>query len=252
MDIFRPSLVDPSGLPVLVYFHGGGWICADKSYYDGICARLSENGLLTFNVNYRLAPKVRLPAQLQDAACAISWIYQNAARYGGDNKRIFLAGDSAGAQISSWYASALEKQVLFERAGILGSVPPVHLQGLLLFYGVYDFDTVQNTRFPFIKIYTRNCLGSGTKDFAKKSELASPAKHVSKNLPPIFLCAGQRDRLFSQSLKYAEILGNKGVDCRVYFFSEKYRASHGFLFFPWSKPAKMTFAAIGEYFRSLT
>ena len=104
LDIFRPLTTQPALRPVLIYFHGGGWISADKRIYDGIAANLTRNGFMTFNVNYRLAPAARFPAPLQDAVHAIDWIYHNLERFGGDPSAVVLAGDSAGAQIASWYA----------------------------------------------------------------------------------------------------------------------------------------------------
>jgi len=251
LDIFRPRPVGASNIPVLIYFHGGGWISADKKNYDGICAQLSQNGLLVVNVNYRLAPSNRFPAQLRDVAQAVAWIHRNAAYYGGDDNRIVMAGDSAGAQLASWYASALQKPGLFAQAGINGDIPEMHLKGLMFFYGVYDFNTVLHTGFPFIKIYAESFLGAEQEQFSENSRLASPIKHVSGDLPPVFLCAGERDKLFPQTIAYATALKDKGVRCQTLLLSKSYSAYHGFLFFRWLKPSKMAFAAAEEYLRGL-
>jgi len=102
LDIFRLRPASAGSLPILIYFHGGGWISADKKIYEGIAATFSRNGFLTFNVNYRLAPKNRFAAQLGDVTRAIDWIYHNASHYGGDRSVIVLAGDSAGAQLAAF------------------------------------------------------------------------------------------------------------------------------------------------------
>lgn len=251
LDLFRPRSSEPGGLPLLVYFHGGGWISADKKIYEGIAAILSRNGFLTFNVNYRLAPGSRFPAPLQDAACAIDWIHRNATKFGGDRSTMVLAGDSAGAQIAAWYASALHKDSLFAEASIPGAIPKVGAKGLLLFYGVYDFETVVDTRFPFIRTYARSFLGADRKAYALNAETASPIRHVSPGLPPVFLCAGERDGLFGQSTAYADALQRCGASCRTLFFSSAHRADHGFLFFRWLQSSKMAFAAAGEFLRGL-
>jgi acetyl esterase/lipase len=162
-----------------------------------------------------------------------------------------MAGDSAGAQFVSWYASALRKPGLFAQAGINGNIPEMRLQGLLLFYGVYDFDTVLDTGFPFIKIYAKSFLGAEQEKYHENSRIASPIKHVSGDLPPIFLCAGERDKLYPQTIAYAHALKNNGVRCQTLLFSKGYFAHHGFLFFRWLKPSKMTFAAVNEYLRDL-
>jgi acetyl esterase/lipase len=251
LDIFRSGGPESKGLSVLVYFHGGGWISADKKIYSGICASLSAYGYVIFNVNYRLAPANIFPAQLQDAAQAIAWIHSNAVRYGGDSSRIVLAGDSAGAQIASWYASALHKEALFTSVGINHRLPAHCLKGLLLFYGVYDFDTVLDAPFPFIQLYARSFLGADPQEYATNSQLASPIKHVTEILPPVFLCAGQRDGLYTQTIAYAEALDKSGVSCTRLLFARAQRAGHGFLFFRWLSASKTAFAAAGEFLQGL-
>jgi len=249
LDIFRPRSANPGNLPVLVYFHGGGWISADTKIYTGIAATFSRNGFLTFNVNYRLAPKSRFPTPLQDAARAMDWIHRNAGHYGGDRSTIVLAGDSAGAQIAAWYASALHNESLFRQIGSQGLVNAASVKGLLLFYGVYDFDTVLDAQFPFIGIFARSFLGDDPRSYARNSELASPLRQIARDLPPVWLCAGRKDGLFAQSQAYARALEDQGVRCRTLFFSEDDRAQHGFLFFGWLRSSKTAVAAAREFLR---
>lgn len=252
LDILRPQSAKQRSLPVLVYFHGGGWISADKRIYDGIAATLAQNSYLVFNVNYRLAPGSRFPAALQDAAHAIDWIERNLAGYGGDSSSIVLAGDSAGAQIASWYACALQKRMLFTQVGIDSAKARMPLKGLLLFYGVYDFDAVLDAHFPFIRLYAKSFLGSGMDAYVLNSQVASPIRHVSSRFPPVFLCAGERDGLYAQSLAFAETLEKSGVVCKKLLFSRAYRADHGFLFFRWLRSSRMAFAAAGDFLRGLS
>jgi len=252
LDIFRPKPAKLDNLPVLVYFHGGGWISADKKIYKGIAATFSRKGFLTFNVNYRLAPKHRFSASLQDAVRAIDWIDSKAAHYGGDRSVIVLAGDSAGAQIASWCASTLHDSGIRYQAGVHDSSTTVSVKGLLLFYGVYDFDTVLSARFPFIKIYARSFLGADAQTYANNSKLASPIKQISQNLPPVWLCAGEQDGLFTQSQAYADALKNSGVRYRTLFFSGKYRANHGFLFCRWLRSSKTAVADAVDFLQECT
>jgi len=268
LDILRCAGTGSRPLPVLVYFHGGGWISADKRIYRGIAAAFACKGFLTFNVNYRLAPRDRFAAPLADAHLAIDWICRHAAGYGGDCSALVLAGDSAGAQIASWYASARQQEGLLADIGIgaagerrtgdpghrsrgaptegaqvagLASAIPADaraggaqgsiLKGLLLFYGVYDFETVLAARFPFIRIFARSFLGADPATYARNATIASPLRQVSPDLPPVWLCAGERDGLFAQSVAYAEALSRQGVRCRTLFFPAADPAYHGFFFF---------------------
>jgi acetyl esterase/lipase len=160
-----------------------------------------------------------------------------------------LAGDSAGAQIASWYASALQNDSLFHQIGVRSLVSKESVKGLLLFYGVYDFDTVLDAPFAFIRTYARSFLGADTRDYRANSMVASPIKHISRDLAPVWLCAGERDGLFSQSEAFARALGEHGVRCRTLFFSDEYRANHGFLFFTWLRSSKIAIASALEFLR---
>lgn len=251
LDIFRPKAAKRAGMPVLIYFHGGGWICADKGIYRGIAATFSKKGFVSFNVNYRLAPKSRFAETLEDATRAIDWVHRNAASYGGDPSVIVLAGDSAGAQIASWYASATSNDDLFRQIGMTGSVTKVSAKALLLFYGVYDFDTVLDARFPFIKLFARCFLGTDAQTYRINAKLASPIKQISSDLPPVWLCVGERDGLFAQSKAYADALKSHGVRCRTLFFSDAYRAKHGFLYFRWLRSSKAAIAGAMEFLRDI-
>ena len=249
LDILRPESPRPGALPVLAYFHGGGWISADRKICAGIAAGFSRNGFLTFNVDYRLAPKSRFPAPLQDATQAMSWIHRNAACYGGDPATIVLAGDSAGAQIAAWYASALHNPRLFRKIGTQGPRGGISVKGLLLFYGVYDFDTLTDAGFPFIQVFARSLLGSDPRTYAENAKLASPIGQIPRNLPPVWLCAGRRDGLFAQSEAYARALEDQGVRCRTLFFPDNYHAPHGFLFFRGLKSSRTAAVAAREFLR---
>ncbi|MCB1764079.1 MAG: alpha/beta hydrolase [Gammaproteobacteria bacterium] len=251
LDILAPGARSVGGLPVLIYLHGGGWISADKGIYRGIAATFARLGYLTFNLNYRLAPASRFPAALQDAANAIDWIGRHLECYGGNSTTIVLAGDSAGAQIAAWYACALNKPGLFEQAGIDASIPRLPIAGLMLFYGVYDFYTVMDTGFPFIKTYARSYLGQQPDSYARNAEIASPIRHLSAQYPPVLLCAGERDRLYPQSVAFAGALEQAGVRCRQLLFPRRYRADHGFLFFRWLSASKTVFSAAGDFLHSL-
>lgn len=252
MDIV--SLDRERPYPILVYFHGGGFIVGDKAGYRGVCNGFVQHGYLTFNVNYRLAPRYRCHMQLADVASALAWIYHHAGDYGGDRRRIFLAGDSAGALHVSWYASALGKIDLLKSLGIDCVIPREALKGLLLFYGVYDLETVLNSGFPFIKTFVKSFLGDRKRPFREQARLWSPMRHVVANMPPTFICAGERDGLFGQSAQYAEALENKGVNTSTLFFSASAYpdATHGFLYFPTRTCTQTAFREAARFMAHMT
>ena len=88
-------------LPVIVYYHGGGWVIADVNTYDATPRFLSKQlNAIVVSVEYRHAPEAKFPAQHDDAAAAYRWTLQNAASWGGDAERTAVAGESAGGNLA--------------------------------------------------------------------------------------------------------------------------------------------------------
>jgi len=88
--------------PVLVYFHGGGWVILSPETHAKLTKQLCvAAGIVVVSVDYRLAPEHPYPAALDDCVAAVRWVRENAARIGGDARRIFLGGDSAGGNLTA-------------------------------------------------------------------------------------------------------------------------------------------------------
>ena len=88
-------------LPVIVYFHGGGWVIANPMIYDASTRALArEAQAIVISVEYRKAPEHKFPAQHDDAFAAYRWTLANAAALGGDPRRVALAGESAGGNLA--------------------------------------------------------------------------------------------------------------------------------------------------------
>ena len=102
LDVFMP--VNASNAPVVVFFHGGGLLQGDKGQGEYLANALVPRGIGVVSANYRLSPRVKHPAHLQDAAAAFAWTIAHIADYGGDPNQVHLAGHSAGAYMATLLA----------------------------------------------------------------------------------------------------------------------------------------------------
>lgn len=109
--IYRPSA--SASLPVLVYFHGGGWVMGGLDSHDATCRQLAVDvGCVVVSADYRLAPEHPFPAAIDDAMTATSWVAEHASEIGGDRSRIAVAGDSAGGNLAAVVAQLTHEDAL--------------------------------------------------------------------------------------------------------------------------------------------
>jgi len=99
LDIFAPD--NAKDLPVVFWIHGGGWQAGDKSDVQIKPRVFGEKGFVFVSTNYRLWPKVEMGVLIGDVAKALGWVHKNISKHGGDPKRIFVMGHSAGAQLAA-------------------------------------------------------------------------------------------------------------------------------------------------------
>src|SRR5215468_908484 len=128
-DGVTADVVVPKGsgpFPVLVYLHGGAWICGSPVTHRKLGHRFAEAGYLVVNVDYRLAPEHPFPTPVEDCIGAIRWAAREAKRFGGDASRLAVGGDSAGGNLAAASAAALHGDAAAPKA-------------CLLIYGVFDF-----------------------------------------------------------------------------------------------------------------
>ena len=100
IDIFLPEQEGLNGLPVFMFFHGGAWRHGFKEWEGFIAPNITDLPAIFISGNYRLSPESKWPAQINDVADAVAWVFNNIDKYGGDPNRIFVGGHSAGRFIS--------------------------------------------------------------------------------------------------------------------------------------------------------
>ena len=97
--VYTPHGTGP--LPLLVYFHGGGWVIGNLDTHDGVCRELAHGaGCVVMSVDYRLAPEHKFPAAAEDCYAAVAWAGAHASEIGADPTRIAVGGDSAGGNLT--------------------------------------------------------------------------------------------------------------------------------------------------------
>ncbi len=131
LDVYVPVAAGEAA-PVLVFFYGGSWDSGSKDDYAFVGQALAAQGFVTVLPDYRLYPQVRFPDFLHDGAAAIAWVRDHIAAYGGDPRRIVLAGHSAGAYNAVMLG--MDPRYL-EAAG----VDPKSIRAVAGLSGPYDF-----------------------------------------------------------------------------------------------------------------
>ena len=136
LDVYTPK--NAADRPIIVFWYGGGWESGKKSQYRFVGAALADAGYVTVLPDYRLYPQVRFPAFVQDGAAALSWVVSHAREIGGDPKRIFVAGHSAGAHLAAMLA--------YDRAQLERvALPPGTVRGFIGLSGPYALDPNTDT-----------------------------------------------------------------------------------------------------------
>lgn len=138
LDIATTGKVEGAAKPVLLFVHGGGFVRGERvsiaPFYSNVPGWAAKNGFVGVSMTYRLAPKHIWPAGRDDVAAAVAWLQKNIEQYGGDPRRIFLMGHSAGAVHVATYAAMVADK---------GEAP---IAGAILVSGIYEFDARKATK----------------------------------------------------------------------------------------------------------
>ena len=202
--LYRPAITGP--LPLLVYFHGGGWVMGNIDTHDGLCRSLANSAqCLVASVDYRLAPEHKYPAAVEDAYAATSWLAEHSGRW--QTNATIVAGDSAGGNLAA--AVALMAR---DRAA-----PPLKLQVLVYPITDFSFETASYAQFADGYLLTKEAMKwfwehylatptQGTEPYASVLQAAS-----LRGLPPALVIAAGYDPLRDEGKAYADRLAQAGV-----------------------------------------
>jgi acetyl esterase len=229
LRLYRPATDASAGrgagaaLPVLVYYHGGGWTIGDLDTHDVLCRELANaSGCAVVAVDYRMGPEHRFPAAVDDCLAATVWVHRQAASLGLDARRLAVGGDSAGGNLAAVVA------VLARDAGDL----PIAWQ--LLIYPATDMRCVHDSHTTNGSGYllTRETIAYYHDNYIDDPELdldwrASPLLHADlAGLPPALVLTAGFDPLRDEGLDYANALVRAGNRATYVCFE---RQIHGFI-----------------------
>ena len=199
-------------LPVLIYFHGGGFVAGSLESHDGLCRLFAaEGGFKVIAVDYRLAPENTYPAAVDDAWAATLWIEQNASQLGIDATRVAVGGDSAGAMLA-----AIVTQIAREKGGVklahqLLMFPQVQIGGETS--SMHEFAVGYFLERRAIEYFNSLYLPA---DADRNSPRVSPLKTKDfAGLPPAYVMLGGYDPLHDEGMAYAEKLRAAGVKVTI-------------------------------------
>ncbi len=218
--LFVPTDAPPTG-PLLVFFHGGGWVYGDLDSHDALCRFLAErSGVRVLSVDYRLAPEHPFPAAYDDAVAAYRWITAHPDAFGADPTRLAVGGDSAGGTLAATTAVAAAREGL-----------PLAFQ--LLIYPGTDMTRVTTSR----QLFERGFYLTGDfMDLVKERYVPDRARwshpdvspllgEVPAGLAPAYVATAGFDPLRDEGEAYARKLADAGVPVQLRRFPDQI---HGF------------------------
>jgi acetyl esterase/lipase len=240
-DVYAPADVH-TPLPAIVWVHGGGFIAGSRSDLSGYLQILASHGYVTLAIDYSLAPGARFPTPVQQVNAALAYIATHAERFGIDPRRMFLAGDSAGAQIAAQAALVISEPDYARRIQVTAGIPGASLRGLVLYCGPYDLPRLppEGAYGDMTRIFVWAYVGTPNLRSAEVGQLSLPP-HLTANYPPVFLSVGNADPLVSQSMAFAEAARAQGVQVDALFFPENHNPPlpHQYQFFLSDKAARL-------------
>ncbi len=227
LRLYRPLGSAPAArLPLLAYFHGGGWVIGDLDTHDVLCRQLANAaGIAVASVDYRLAPEHRFPAAVDDCIAATAWLRREADALQLDAARIAVGGDSAGGNLATVVAIASRDA---------GDSPPIAFQ--LLIYPATDMRCGAESHrvngdgylltADAIAYYRGHYLGEPSRERLEDRRASPLLCSDLKGLPPALVLTAGYDPLRDEGAQYADALSAAGVRSTYVCFE---RQIHGFM-----------------------
>jgi len=232
LRIYRPRALRDArtDVPVVMWFHGGGWVLGNVVGYDPVCSFIAaEVGCVVVSVDYRMAPEHRAPVAAQDCVDATTWVGVNGDVLRADTSRMAVAGDSAGGNLAAVVAQVLRDH---------GDTRLLH-QALI--YPATDLTMASASirEHPNAPLLTKRSMDAFRDHYVPaghdlRDPLLSPLFGRLDGLPPALVQTADRDPIRDDGFRYAAALREAGVPTRL---TNYLKMPHGFAFMPGAAPA---------------
>jgi acetyl esterase len=241
LDVYRPlDVVEGELRPIVFYVHGGGFAVCSKDTHWVMAQSYARQGYVVVNVNYRLAPSHPFPRGLSDVCAAYLWLLDNAERFGGDVRRIVLAGESAGANLVSSLAliSAMQRPEPWAQAVFRRAVAP---RAVVAACGLFEVSNTQRfhqlareswgiTRLAIEHVgrsyLPGNARWDGEHDLANPLHILERKHTLHRPLPSFFVPCGGADPIVDDSRRLAQALDAAGVHHEARYYDGEIHAFH--------------------------
>ena len=221
LDIYLPTNVKGK-LPLVILIHGGGWLSNDKyadiGYMKKTVAEIINSGIALASIDYRFSTQAVFPAQIQDCNRAISFLYDNAEKYGFDKNLFAVMGFSAGGHLASLVG--LSKNNNINTFFMPGTSKLFYFKAVVDFYGPSELQLFPGSNDE--KSPEALLIGAAPLNRPDLAKAASPVTYVDKNDPPFLIIHGERDELVSpnQSRLLSAWLNVSGVQNELFIVKD--------------------------------
>jgi acetyl esterase/lipase len=245
-DLYLPKK-QLKGKPIIAWVHGGGFVGGDKLEEKEFATKLAESGYTVAVMNYALVPETKYPIPVVQTAEFLTHLKKHAEMYSFNVNNLFIAGDSAGAQIASQFVATQTNEKYRAVLNIDQVLSKDQIRGTLLYCGVYDmtevvrFYPIPPVKFMFEKIgwgyaHDKNWL------HGKLAESSNISNFITRDFPPAYLTDGNTLSFEDQSKKMVKKLKASDIPVRQRFFLKtEYKTAHEYQFEMETAPAKLVF-----------
>ena len=232
LDVYFPHNTQTK-LPVIIWTHGGAWISGSRTSHATYFELLASQGFTVISTGYSLGPEKTYPTAVNQLNDMYAYVAANADRLHADTSKIVLAGDSAGAQLSSQMAALITNPDYADAIQIKPNLTPTQLKGVVLNCGIYKMEQLIHPDPTLPKILGWGDDVSvwaylGSRDFTVASKLTqmSAYYYVTKDFPPTYITGGNGDPLTNaQSKPLADRLQALGVNVTQLFYDANHQPS---------------------------